>query len=428
MKVAIVGASGAVGQEFLKVLDERNFPIDELLLFGSSRSAGREYTFRGKQITVKELKHNDDFKGVDIAFTSAGAGISKEFAETITRYGAIMIDNSSAFRMDEDVPLVVPEVNGDDAFVRPRGIIANPNCTTIQMVVALNAIESLSHIKRVHVATYQAASGAGASAMAELRKQYEQIVAGETPTVEKFFFQLAYNLIPQVDVFTDNLYTKEEMKMFHETRKIMHSDIAVSATCAVPIIPLIIAALTLAAFVVFWPFRGSMLDRIVTLVFGAISLIFVTVPFPTGKVPPDQTAADGSVLPWYSWALAMGLLLVVLVVFSFGRQMAREKREHLIRALSHAVTSGVAALAVAGWCFLPDLGAMLAKGTVAGTVALIILIVLGLALAVASTLWVRDADPDPDIRYPWIGTGLMPVMLMGVTIAATALVLGRIIG
>ena len=231
MKVAIVGASGAVGQEFLKVLDERNFPIDELLLFGSSRSAGREYTFRGKQITVKELKHNDDFKGVDIAFTSAGAGISKEFAETITRYGAIMIDNSSAFRMDEDVPLVVPEVNGDDAFVRPRGIIANPNCTTIQMVVALNAIESLSHIKRVHVATYQAASGAGASAMAELRKQYEQIVAGETPTVEKFFFQLAYNLIPQVDVFTDNLYTKEEMKMFHETRKIMHSDIAVSATC-----------------------------------------------------------------------------------------------------------------------------------------------------------------------------------------------------
>ena len=195
----------------------------------------------------------------------------------------------------------------------------------------------------------------------------------------------------------------------------------------VPIIPLIIAALTLAAFVVFWPFRGSILDRIVTLVFGAISLIFVIVPFPTSEVPPDQTAADGSVLPWYSWAL---------VVFSFGRQMAREKREHLIRALSHAVTSGVAALAVAGWCFLPDLGAMLAKGTVAGTVALIILIVLGLALAVASTLWVRDADPDPDIRYPWIGTGntlydpisLMPVMLMGVTIAATALVLGRIIG
>ena len=220
MKVAIVGASGAVGQEFLRVLDERNFPIDELLLFGSSRSAGRAYPFRGKQVVVKELKHNDDFKGVDIAFTSAGAGTSKEFAETITRYGAIMIDNSSAFRMDDDVPLVVPEVNGDDAFVRPRGIIANPNCTTIQMVVALNAIEALSHIKRVHVATYQAASGAGASAMAELKKQFEQLVAGEQP-----------NLIPQVDVFTDNLYTKEEMKMYNETRKIMHSDIAVSATC-----------------------------------------------------------------------------------------------------------------------------------------------------------------------------------------------------
>ncbi len=231
MRIAIVGASGAVGQEFLKVLAERNFPIDELLLFGSSRSAGSTYTFRGKSIVVKELQHNDDFKGVDIAFASAGAGTSKEFAETITRHGAIMIDNSSAFRMDDDVPLVVPEVNGEDAFNAPRRIIANPNCTTIQMVVALQAIESLSHIKRVHVATYQAASGAGASAMAELKKQYEQLVAGEEPTVEKFFYQLAYNLIPQVDVFTDNLYTKEEMKMFHETRKIMHSDIAVSATC-----------------------------------------------------------------------------------------------------------------------------------------------------------------------------------------------------
>ncbi len=231
MKIAIVGASGAVGQEFLKVLDERNFPIDELLLFGSSRSAGSSYTFRGKQIVVKELQHNDDFKGVDIAFVSAGGGTSKEFAETITRHGAIMIDNSSAFRMDDDVPLVVPEVNGEDAFNAPRRIIANPNCTTIQMVVALKAIESLSHIKRVHVSTYQAASGAGASAMAELKKQYEQLIAGEEPTIEKFFYQLAYNLIPQVDAFTDNLYTKEEMKMFHETRKIMHSDVAVSATC-----------------------------------------------------------------------------------------------------------------------------------------------------------------------------------------------------
>ena len=238
MKIAIVGASGAVGQEFLRVLDEQNFPIDELLLFGSSRSAGKEYEFRGKKYTVKELKHNDDFKGVDIAFTSAGGDTSKEFAETITKHGAIMIDNSSAFRMDADVPLVVPEVNGEDALKRPRNIIGNPNCTTIQMVVALNPIHKLSPIRRVHVATYQAASGAGASAMAELAKQYEQIINGEEPTVEKFSAQLAYNLIPQVDVFMDNGYTKEEMKMFNETKKIMHSDdIAVSSMCVrVPVL------------------------------------------------------------------------------------------------------------------------------------------------------------------------------------------------
>ena len=193
MKVAIVGASGAVGQEFLRVLDERNFPIDELVLFGSSRSAGRKYTFRGKEIEVKLLQHNDDFKGVDIAFTSAGAGTSKEFAETITKYGAVMIDNS--------------------------------------MVVALKAIENLTHIKRVHVSTYQAASGAGAAAMDELYEQYRQVLAGEPVTVEKFAYQLAFNLIPQIDVFTDNGYTKEEMKMYNETRKIMHSDVKVSATC-----------------------------------------------------------------------------------------------------------------------------------------------------------------------------------------------------
>ena len=153
MKVAIVGTSGAVGQEFLRVLAERNFPISELVLFGSSRSAGTEYTFKGKKYTVKELKHGDDFKGIDIAFTSAGAGISKEFAADITKFGAVMIDNSSAFRMDSDVPLVVPEVNASDAKERPRGIIANPNCTTIQMVVALQAIEKLSHIKKLHVST-----------------------------------------------------------------------------------------------------------------------------------------------------------------------------------------------------------------------------------------------------------------------------------
>lgn len=231
MKVAIVGTSGAVGQEFLRVLAERNFPMDELVLFGSSRSAGSEYEFRGKKLVVQELKHGDDFKGVDIAFTSAGAGISKEFAADITKFGAVMIDNSSAFRMDTDVPLVVPEVNAADAKNRPRNIIANPNCTTIQMVVALQAIENLSHVKRVHVSTYQAASGAGAAAMDELELQYKQVLNGETPTVSKFAYQLAYNLIPQIDVFTDNGYTKEEMKMYHETRKIMHSDIEVSAMC-----------------------------------------------------------------------------------------------------------------------------------------------------------------------------------------------------
>ena len=206
MNVAIVGASGAVGQEFLRVLVERDFPIDNLLLFGSTRSAGTKYTFRGKEYTVKLLQHNDDFKDVDIAFTSAGAGTSKEFAADITKYGAVMIDNSSAFRMDDEVPLVVPECNAKDALTRPRGIIANPNCTTI-------------------------ASGAGQAAMDELVEQYRQVLAGQPVTVNKFAYQLAFNVIPQIDVFQDNGYTKEEMKMYNETRKIMHSDVLTSATC-----------------------------------------------------------------------------------------------------------------------------------------------------------------------------------------------------
>ncbi len=232
MKVAIVGASGAVGQEFLRILDQRNFPLDELVLFGSSRSAGTKYTFRGKELTVKELKHGDDFKGVDIALTSAGAGVSKEFAEDITKFGAIMIDNSSAFRMDDDVPLVVPECNAEDALVRPRGIIANPNCTTIMMVVVLKPIEKLSHIKRIHISSYQSASGAGAAAMAELQQQYKELVeTGEVKTINKFPHQLAYNVIPQIDKMTETDYTKEEMKMYNETRKIMHSDVRTSATC-----------------------------------------------------------------------------------------------------------------------------------------------------------------------------------------------------
>lgn len=238
MNIAIVGASGAVGHEFLRVLAEQNFPIDNLRLFGSSRSAGTSMEFNGKSYTIELLNEDSDFSGVDIAFTSAGAGTSKKFADVITKHGTLMIDNSSAFRMDADVPLVVPEVNGADALDRPRNIIGNPNCTTIQMVVALKPVNDLSKIRKVHVATYQAASGAGATAMYELKNQYVEIYEGKQPTVEKFSYQLAYNVIPHIDVFMDNDYTKEEMKMYNETRKIMHSeDIAVSATCVrVPVL------------------------------------------------------------------------------------------------------------------------------------------------------------------------------------------------
>ncbi len=231
MNVAIVGVSGAVGQEFLRVLSERSLKIDRLELFASERSAGKQITFRGKEYTIRQLQHGDDFRDIDVAFVSAGGSVSLEYAETITKHGAVMIDNSSAFRMYSDVPLVVPEVNAADALVRPRGIIANPNCTTIQMVVALNVIHQLSPIQRVHVATYQAASGAGARGMAELDDQIRAIGRGEEPEVKKFAYQLAYNLIPQIDVFADDDYTKEELKMYHETRKIMHSDLQVSATC-----------------------------------------------------------------------------------------------------------------------------------------------------------------------------------------------------
>ena len=232
MKVAIVGASGAVGQELLRILAERNFPLDDLVLFGSTRSAGRKYTFKGKEYEVKQLQHNDDFKDVDIAFTSAGAGTSEEFAGTITKHGTVMIDNSSAFRMCDDVPLVVPEVNAEDALNCPRHIIANPNCTTIMMVVVLKPIDRLSHIRKIHIASYQSASGAGAAAMQELEQQYKELIEeGRVKTVDKFPHQLAYNVIPQIDKMTSNDYTKEEMKMYNETRKIMHSDVRTSATC-----------------------------------------------------------------------------------------------------------------------------------------------------------------------------------------------------
>ena len=227
--VAILGATGAVGAEFISLIEERNFPYENLKLLASARSAGTELTVNGKTYVVEEAKP-ESFDDVDIALF-AGGSVSKTLAPEAAKRGAIVIDNSSAFRMDADVPLVVPEVNAEDALERPRGVIANPNCTTIQMVVALKAIEQLSHIKTVHVSTYQAASGAGAAAMDELYEQYRQVLANEPVTVEKFAYQLAFNLIPQIDVFTENGYTKEEMKMFNETRKIMHSDIKVSATC-----------------------------------------------------------------------------------------------------------------------------------------------------------------------------------------------------
>ena len=234
MKIAIVGASGAVGQEFIDVLNASSMPVDELRLFGSERSAGRKYMFRGEETqAVRVLGANPlDFKDIDFAFVSAGGDVSKQYADEITRFGALMIDNSSAFRMDADVPLVVPEVNGADAFNAPRNIIANPNCTTIQMVVALKPLNDLSPITRVHVATYQAASGAGASGMEELRQQIRQIVEGSEVTNKKFVSQLAMNLIPHIDTFTDNGYTREEMKMHNETKKIMHAPgLEVSATC-----------------------------------------------------------------------------------------------------------------------------------------------------------------------------------------------------
>lgn len=232
MNIAIVGAGGAVGREIIKVLEGGALPVGNLRLFGSERSAGSKLKFNNRDITVELLSHDSDFSGVDFALVSAGAGVSREYADVITRHGALMIDNSSAFRLDADVPLVVPEVNGSDALDAPRRIIANPNCTTIQMVVALNPLHRLAGLRRVHVATYQAASGAGAAAMAELEQQHRDLADGREPRVERFAHQLAYNVIPQIDVFTDNDYTREEMKMNLETKKIMHNpSIEVSATC-----------------------------------------------------------------------------------------------------------------------------------------------------------------------------------------------------
>ena len=234
--VAIAGATGAVGTEFLKLLEARDFPMKSLRLLASSRSAGSKLKFRGENLEVEELTPKS-FKGIDIAFFSAGGSRSKEFAPHAVDSGAVVIDNSSAFRMDERVPLVVPEINPKQAFEH-QGLIANPNCSTIQMVVALNPIHRAANIQRVLVSTYQAVSGAGASAMEELKQQLRAWANEEPMKQEVFPTQIAFNLFPHIDVFQDNGYTKEEMKMVHETRKIMNApNMQISATCVrVPVL------------------------------------------------------------------------------------------------------------------------------------------------------------------------------------------------
>ncbi|MFL2750408.1 MAG: aspartate-semialdehyde dehydrogenase [bacterium] len=234
--VAIAGATGAVGTEFLKLLEARDFPMKSLRLLASSRSAGSKLKFRGENLEVEELNPKS-FKGIDIAFFSAGGSRSKEFAPHAVDSGAVVIDNSSAFRMDEKVPLVVPEINPKQAFEH-QGLIANPNCSTIQMVVALNPIHRAANIQRVVVSTYQAVSGAGASAMEELKQQLRAWANDEPMKQEVFPTQIAFNLFPHIDVFQDNGYTKEEMKMVHETRKIMNAPkMQISATCVrVPVL------------------------------------------------------------------------------------------------------------------------------------------------------------------------------------------------
>ena len=234
--VAIAGATGAVGTEFLKLLEARDFPMKSLRLLASSRSAGSKLKFRGENLEVEELTPKS-FKGIDIAFFSAGGSRSKEFAPHAVDSGAVVIDNSSAFRMDEKVPLVVPEINPKQVFEH-QGLIANPNCSTIQMVVALNPIHRAANIQRVVVSTYQAVSGAGASAMEELKQQLRAWANDEPMKQEVFPTQIAFNLFPHIDVFQDNGYTKEEMKMVHETRKIMNApNMHISATCVrVPVL------------------------------------------------------------------------------------------------------------------------------------------------------------------------------------------------
>jgi aspartate-semialdehyde dehydrogenase len=234
-RVAIVGATGLVGQEFIKVLEQRDFPIDSISLFASDRSAGKKLFFNHHEVEVKETIR-DSFQEIDIALFSAGAEISRYFSPIAARSGAVVIDNSAAFRQIPTVPLVVPEVNVEDIKWH-KGIIANPNCSTIQMVVALYPLHKINPIKRIIVTTYQAVSGTGSAAVEELTTQTKQVVNGQSAIPHVYPHQIAFNILPEIDVFLDNGYTREEWKMLEETRKIMHAnDIAVSATCArVPI-------------------------------------------------------------------------------------------------------------------------------------------------------------------------------------------------
>jgi len=229
-RVAIVGATGMVGQEFIKVLEQRSFPMDSIELLASDRSAGKKMFVNHHELVVKETTP-ESFKKIDIALFSAGSETSRYFSPIAAQSGAVVIDNSSAFRMDPKVPLVVPEINAED-IKRHKGIIANPNCSTIQMVVALNPLHKVNAIKRLVAATYQAVSGTGSAAVEELTEQSKQVLDGQTTVPHVYPHQIAFNILPEIDVFLDNDYTKEEWKMVEETKKIMHApDIAISAVC-----------------------------------------------------------------------------------------------------------------------------------------------------------------------------------------------------
>ncbi len=234
--VAVAGATGAVGVEMLKTLEKRNFPVKNLKVLASARSAGKTVTFKGEKLVIEELT-KDSFKGIDFALFSAGSDVSREYRQAVVDAGALMIDNSSAFRMEDDVPLVVPEVNPEDAF-KHKGVIANPNCTTIIMLVAVAPLHRAKKLVRLVAATYQAASGAGARGMDELVVQTRQLLDNEPIAPKAFAHRLGFNLIPHIDSFYDNGYTKEELKMLYESRKMLHHpELLVSCTSVrVPIL------------------------------------------------------------------------------------------------------------------------------------------------------------------------------------------------